>query len=56
MVQGTLNTLGYQVELAEMAVAEIPIALIAIVVICILTLRQDKKLLNKYYDAGTGKE
>lgn len=61
LVQGTLDTLGYQVDLAEMAVAEIPIALIAIVVICILTLRQDKRLLHKYYGgignvAGTEKE
>ncbi len=56
LVQGTLATLGYEVELIELAAAEIPIALIALVVACVFFLIKDKKLMKKYYGAkGTKK-
>ena len=56
LVQQTLKTLGYEVELIDLAVAEIPIAIIALIVACIVFYFKDKKLTNKYYGAaGKGK-
>nr|WP_317283260.1 DUF969 family protein [uncultured Sellimonas sp.] len=49
LVQTTLASLGYKVELVELAIAEIPIAIIALVVASVVFLRKDKKLMNKYY-------
>ena len=56
LVQQTLKTLGYEVELIDLAVAEIPIAIIALVVACFVFYFKDKKLTTKYYGAaGKGK-
>lgn len=49
LVQSTLASLGYEVELIELAAKEIPIALIALVVACVYFLMKDKKLTKKYY-------
>ncbi len=49
LVQSTLASLGYEVELIELAAAEIPIAIFALVVACAVTLVNDKRLTKKYY-------
>ena len=50
LVQTTLKSLGYEVELIELAAAEIPIAIIALVVASdLLQLQKNKKLMKKYY-------
>ena len=49
LVQSTLASLGYEVELIELAAAEIPVAIVALIVGCTVTLLNDKKLTNKYY-------
>lgn len=52
LVQGTLASLGYEVELAQLAAVEIPIALIALVVASVYFILRDKKLTKKYYGAS----
>ena len=54
LVQTTLASLGYDVELIDLAKVEIPIAIIAIVVASVVFILRDKKLCNKYYGAGSG--
>lgn len=49
LVQSTLAQLGYEVELIELAAVEIPIAIVAFFVVCIVTLITDKRLKKKYY-------
>lgn len=49
LVQTTLASLGYEVELIDLALKEIPVAVFALIVICAITLLKDKKLMNKYY-------
>lgn len=49
LVQSTLASLGYEVELIELAAAEIPVAIVALIVGCAVTLMNDKKLTKKYY-------
>lgn len=49
LVQGTLASLGYEVELIELAAAEIPVAIFALVVACVVTIINDKRLTKKYY-------
>ena len=49
LVQQTLKPLGYDVELIDLAAAELPIAIISLVVMSIIFLIQDKKLNKKYY-------
>ena len=49
LVQSTLASLGYEVELIELAAAEIPVAIFALIVGCSVTLVTDKKLSKKYY-------
>lgn len=56
LVQGTLSTLGYEVELIELAAAEIPVALIALVVGCINFYLKDKRLMKKYYGSKEKKK
>ena len=53
LVQTTLASLGYEVELIDLAVKEIPIALISLLVACAFMLWKEKKQLKKYY--GTKK-
>lgn len=57
LVQGTLASLGYEVELIELAAAEIPIAIIALIVGCTVILMHDKKMSKKCYGdkKNTGK-
>ncbi|XCP84130.1 DUF969 domain-containing protein [Roseburia hominis] len=55
LVQTTLASLGYEVELIDLAMQEIPVALIALVVACVYFLMKDKKLTKKYYGSSTGK-
>ena len=49
LVQTTLQSLGYEVELVDLAVTELPIAIIAIVLASVLFIMKDKKLTKKYY-------
>lgn len=49
LVQGALASLGYEVELVELASVEIPVAIFALVVACVYYLIKDKKLSKKYY-------
>ncbi len=49
LVQSTLASLGYEVELIELAAAEIPVAIAALIVGCGVTLVNDKRLTKKYY-------
>ena len=49
LVQTTLASLGYEVELIDLAVKEIPIALISLLVACAYMLWKEKKQMKKYY-------
>lgn len=49
LVQTTLASLGYEVELIDLAKVEIPIAIIAVVVASVVFILRDKKLCAKYY-------
>lgn len=49
LVQTTLASLGYEVELITLAAKEIPVAAIALVVSCVVTIIKDNKLSKKYY-------
>lgn len=49
LVQGTLASLGYEVELIQLAAAEIPVAIVALISACVVTLANDKRLSKKYY-------
>lgn len=49
LVQTTLASLGYEVDLIELAAAEIPVAIAALVVSCVVTVLNDNKLCKKYY-------
>ncbi len=54
LVQGTLASLGYEVELIELAAAEIPVAIFALIVGCAVTLITDNRLTKKYYGDKKG--
>lgn len=58
LVQSTLASLGYEVELIELAAAEIPVAIVALIVGCAVIFMKDKKVSKKYYGNGknTGKK
>lgn len=49
LVQTTLASLGYEVELIDLAMKEIPIALISLLVACAYMMLKEKKQLKKYY-------
>ena len=53
LVQTTLAGLGYEVELIDLAAAEIPVALVALVVSCAFVILKDNKLMKKYYGKST---
>lgn len=56
LVQQTLASLGYNVELIDLAAIEVPVALISLVVSCAVTMIMDNKLSKKYYgSSNTGK-
>ena len=52
LVQGTLAGLGYEVDLIELAAAEVPIAIITLIVGCIYYILEDKRLTKKYYGSA----
>lgn len=54
LVQQTLDTLGYKVELVELALVEIPIAITALVVAAIYYYIKDRRLVKKYYGTKRG--
>ena len=49
LVQTTLASLGYEVELIDLAAKEIPIALISLLVVCTYMILKEKKQMKKYY-------
>lgn len=49
LVQTTLASLGYEVELIDLAAKEIPIALISLFVVCTYMMLKEKKQMKKYY-------
>ena len=49
LVQTTLASLGYEVELIELAAKEIPVAIVALIVACVITMLKDRKQIKKYY-------
>ena len=49
LVQGTLNDLGYETSLIDLAKVEIPVAIVALVVSVSYYYIKDKKLYKKYY-------
>ena len=49
LVQTTLASLGYEVELIDLAAKEIPIALISLLVVCTYMMLKEKKQMKKYY-------
>ena len=51
LVQGTLAGLGYDVELVDLAMAEIPVSLVAIIVAIVYYNVRDKRLIKKYYNS-----
>lgn len=50
LVQGTLDGLGYQVELIDLAKVEIPVGIFAVAVSIVYFVLKDKKLVKKYYN------
>ena len=50
-MQGTLAGLGYDVELVDLAMAEIPVSLVAIIVAIVYYNVRDKRLIKKYYNS-----
>ncbi len=51
LVQSTLENLGYQVELIDIAATEVPVAIIATLVAIVYYQVIDKKLMRKYHGA-----
>ena len=49
LVQSTLQKLGYEVSLIDLAKVEVPVAIIALVVAILYYYLKDRKLYNKYY-------
>lgn len=49
LVRNTLSSLGYEVELIDLAKAEIPVALTSLTVACIYFIIKDKRLRKKYF-------
>lgn len=49
LVQSTLKSLGYEVDLIDLAVVEIPIGIFAVLIAIIYYFLKDRKLSKKYY-------
>ena len=49
----TIEDDRYEVELIDLAAAEIPVALVALVVSCAFVILKDNKLMKKYYGKST---
>lgn len=56
LVQSTLASLGYKVDLIDLVKVEIPVAIVATLVAIIYYYLKDKKLCKKYYDIEGGKK
>lgn len=56
LVQSTLASLGYKVELIDLVKVEIPVAIFGTFVAIIYYYLKDKKLSKKYYDIEGGKK
>ena len=54
LVQSTLKSLGYNVDLVSLMTVQIPVALCALVVASVYVYIKDKRLMNRYY--GDAKE
>lgn len=54
LVQSTLASLGYDVELIDLVKVEIPVAIVAISVAIVYYYLKDRKLRNKYYSDKIG--
>ncbi len=52
LVQSTLKEYGYEVEMIDLVMAEIPIAVVAVAIAIIYYIIKDKKLNKKYYGNG----
>lgn len=53
LVQSTMATLGYEVDLLRMALIEVPVAIIAVAVAAAYYLVKDARLRKKYYGEAT---
>ena len=49
LVQSTLASLGYEVELLDLAMVEIPVAIVALIVAITYYILKDNKLVKKHY-------
>lgn len=54
LVQSTLKPLGYDVELIQLALIEIPVAIVAVGVTAVLYILKDRRLRAKYYGGAAG--
>lgn len=52
LVQSTMDTLGYEVDLLRMALVEVPVAIVAVGVAALYYIVKDRKLRAKYYPQG----
>ena len=50
LVQNTLASLGYEVALVDLAVREVPVALVALLAGCTYVFLRERFLMKKYYD------
>ena len=55
LIQSTLASLGYEVELAALAKVAIPTAIVAVVVGMVYFIQKDKLLLKKFYKQSAPK-
>lgn len=53
LVQSTLASLGYSVELIDLVIVEIPVAIVAVTTAIVYYYLKDRKLRNKYYKDKT---
>ncbi len=56
LVQSTLASLGYSVELIDLVKVEIPVSIFALLVTIIYYNQKDKKMIKKYYKASGREE
>lgn len=54
LVQSTLKELGYKVDLAKLALIEVPVALVALIVASLYFYLKERKLLKKYSQGKAG--
>ncbi|HZW98036.1 MAG: DUF969 domain-containing protein [Clostridiaceae bacterium] len=56
LVQSTLAPLGYEVDLLDLAIVEIPIGIFAVLLGIVFYFLKDKRLVKKYYGSDAKKE